>query len=261
MGKRILVIPDIHHHDAVLDVYELYKDKVDNVVLLGDFFDDFTIPKHDLTPYQEMYEQLLQLTSEKVAWVAGNHEMSYTWARPVSGNFSDSHPDYQEIRRMASKIYTLSTPATKIGNCIFSHAGIGETWVNTFYNKKNYPNLDVNDPDQLLKQMKDDFWFGKDKIEKFWNDDSPLWLRPDWNTSNQYKIFESCWQFVGHTPVEDITEDPEEKVTFLDTFSAIECIYDSDYNLIPFRYGSQTCIIVDSETCEILEKIQCHESR
>lgn len=258
MGKKILIIPDIHHHDAPLDIYTLYKDKVDNVVLLGDFFDDFEIPKFDIAPYQELYKQLLDLTDEKVAWVAGNHEMSYTWAREVSGNFDPRYPDYQEIRRMASKIYTLSTPAIKIDNCIFSHAGISNDWIKTFYGKRK--DLDIDNPDELIQAMKDDFWFGKSKIQIFWNDDSPLWLRPDWNAKNQYKIFKNCWQFVGHTPVDDIIVDEENKVVFLDTFSATSLLHDLDYNLIPATFGSQTCIIIDSETCEILEKIKCLES-
>lgn len=257
--SKILIIPDIHHHKQLLKIWDRYEKQVDYVVLLGDFFDDFEIDTYDMQAYTDMYEAIKKRMNKKVKICAGNHEISYTWNRPVTGN-NELYRD--AIKCFSSTLYTESAPIVKIDNCIFSHAGITNTWIEQFYNKANLSDLDV-----FFSKIKDDFWFSRNKIDIFWNDESPLWSRPnfkpfyqdepDMYSGNQYFKFENCWQFCGHTPTKEIIRDQDQRIVFLDVFSALHLQFDHKLKkYVPDEFGCQKTIIVDSETGNIIKEVK-----
>lgn len=259
--SKILIIPDIHHHKQLLKIWDKYEKQVDYVVCLGDFFDDFLIQENDMRAYTDMYEAItarFKKNKEKVKICAGNHELSYTWNQPVSGNTEILR---DAIKCLASTIYTESRPIIKIDNCIFSHAGITNEWLETYYSRADFSDLEA-----FIAKVRDDFWFGKNKRDIFWNDLSPLWARPNFNplayeesdmySGTQYKVFDNCWQFVGHTPTEEIIKDNDQQIMFLDVFSALSLSFDEKTSrYVPDKYGCQKALIIDSETCKILKEI------
>lgn len=174
--KKILVIPDMHHHKRLLKIWDKYCTKVTDIVLLGDFFDDFEVPKNSLEPYVELHKRLLKRRPNQTHWVHGNHELSYTWNRPVTGN-NELHRE--EIQNLTADFYTISNPIVVIDNCIFSHAGISKSWYNNckrwlqqdidnkVRNYKSYKKLDLTKPKDLAKYTKSDCWFGGNKISVY----------------------------------------------------------------------------------------------
>lgn len=69
-----------------------------------------------------------------------------------------------------------------------------------------------------------------------WNDESPLWLRPQYRHVNAFRK-EAYTQVVGHTPVETITE--EDGIISTDVFSTYR-----DGRQI----GESAMIVIDSQT-------------
>lgn len=262
--SKILIIPDIHHHERLFKIWDKYEKKVDKIVLLGDFFDDFEVDDYDMQAYVDVYESIMKRLTDKVSICIGNHEMSYVWNRPVTGN---SSLFFSAIREFAAKLYTGSYAVLKIDNCIFSHAGVEKDWFIRYYGKQNLSNLD-----QIMNKIKDDFWFGHDKIYQFWDaDGNPLWSRPKLDSeviedekkekpnmynAEQYMRFDNCWQFAGHTPMKNILRDSEQRIMFLDVFSALHQSYDHRLKRwMPDEFGCQKAIIVDSITCEVLKEV------
>ena len=125
---------------------------------------------------------------------------------------------------------SLKSPAQiniihRIDNVLFSHGGLTADflkWLNA--------DLLFADIDDVIAAVNDA------SHDHLWNDKSPLWLRPQYETREIFRA-DTYKQVVGHTPVEKIFE--KDGIISTDVFSTYR-----DGRQI----GESAMIVIDSET-------------
>lgn len=235
---RILVIPDIHLKTWIFDRAEaiLKADKADRAVCLMDMPDDWDM-EFQIELYRKIFDRAIDFakTYPDTLWCYGNHDVSYPWGRLETG-----YSPYAE-RMVMSKLEKLENSLQdssqiaimhRIGNVLFSHGGLTVD----FLRRLNEELLDA-DIDEVVAAV------NEASQNYLWNDESPLWLRPQNRTVNVFRN-DIYTQVVGHTPVENIFE--KDGIISTDVFST-------------YRDGTQigesAMIVIDSETGEF-EKIE-----
>ena len=235
---RILVIPDIHLKTWIFDRAEdiLKASKADQAVCLMDIPDDWDM-EFQTEMYKETFDRAIEFsrTYPDTLWCYGNHDVSYPWGRLETG-----YSPYAE-RTVMSKLEelknSLQDPSQiaimhRIDNVLFTHGGLTVEFLQLL----NEDLLDA-DIDEVVAAINDA------SQNHLWNDESPLWLRPQNRTVNVFRkdIYK---QVVGHTPVKKIFE--KDGIISTDVFST-------------YRDGTQigesAMIVIDSVTGEY-EKIK-----
>lgn len=214
MSKRI-VLGDTHGRNLWKSIIE--KEKPDQAIFIGDYFDSFEIDPAtqinnflDICAYKREYSNTILLI--------GNHDHHYF---PEIGNCGTS--GYQEnakymIRHAIAASRDLLQMAyqiddEKLGPILFTHAGVSSEWVEYTYGRweEEYANLAdlVND---MWKYKPDSFIFsGRDPTgnNKY---QTPIWIRPaSLMAANRNTFKNKVIQVVGHTRVKEI--DIEGKAT------------------------------------------------
>lgn len=228
---KILVIPDIHLKTWIFDRAEdiLKADKADRAVCLMDMPDDWNM-ELQIELYKKTFNRaiLFAKTYPDTLWCYGNHDVSYPWGRLESG-----YSPYAErtviskLEELENSLQDLSQIAIihRIDNVLFSHGGLSED----FLRRLNGDLLDA-DIDEVVAAINDA------SIDYLWNDESPLWLRPQCRDVNIFRN-DKYTQVVGHTPVEKIYE--KDGIISTDVFST-------------YRDGTQigesAMIVINSET-------------
>ena len=199
--SKVLVIPDTHLKPKMFDLADkiMQERGVDYAVQLGDNFDDFLC-------YDDQYRnhnvRMLRFAHDypKTVWLWGNHEISYILGRPVTGNTfvgEDYARSYQED--FNPKFIHLD------GKVLFSHAGVFQEFVdrNGLAGCKTVEELTakMNELDMVA----------------FWQDDSPIWARPQYERLTVPRVLEGYLQVVGHTPMREVMR--EGGVVTTDVFS------------------------------------------
>ncbi len=235
---KILVIPDIHLKTWIFDKAEniLRAGKADRAVCLMDMPDDWNMQfRVDL--YRAVFDRAISFAMDHpdTLWCYGNHDVSYPWGRLESGY--SPYAEKTVIAKLKELECSLKDPSQiaiihRIDNVLFSHGGLSVEFV-----KWLDFNLLYADIDDVLKAV------NEAPIDYLWNDESPLWLRPQ---DNDIEIFRSdtYTQVVGHTPVEKITK--QNGIISTDVFST----YPEGAQI-----GESAVIVIDSETGEY-EKIE-----
>lgn len=240
---RMLVIPDVHLRDWMFDdADKLLKDGVaDGAVFLGDIVDDWG-QETNIAQYKKTLDRALKFQKDypDTLWCKGNHDMAYLWSVPCSGTsrvlatqdaaISGLCDLYYDSTKDDDKPIDKKTAAFvhKVDNVLFSHAGISRIFAleNTETDKA------YNDVDFVLDMIN-----AMDE-NKLWNDDSPIWLRPQNHyagyTLDMYKP-RTFLQVVGHSPMKEITKEK----------SLISCDVFSTYRN-GFPYGNEEFCIVDT---------------
>ena len=211
---KILVIPDVHLKPWIFDkadeILQSNKD-IDTFVSLGDIADDWD-KRNNLNLYEETYDRLIDMVKKypKSIFCYGNHDISYIWQRHETG--------YSTAARniVVNKISELERIlgedrigfAKKIDNCIFSHAGLCQTFIDWYVPEKYKQSEDMT-----LRYINEGMY-----SSELWIDISPIWLRPQEQCINMYEA-EKYLQIVGHTPISEIIYDASENVLSVDTFS------------------------------------------
>ena len=228
---RVLVIPDIHLKTWIFDRAEaiLKAGKADRAVCLMDMPDDWNM-EFQIEKYRETFDRAIEFakTYPDTLWCYGNHDVSYPWGRLETG-----YSPYAE-RTVMSKLEELENSLQDssqiaimhwIDNVLFSHGGLTVDflrWLNE--------ELLGADIDEVVAAVNDA------SQNYLWNDESPLWLRPQNRTVNAFRN-DTYTQVVGHTPVEKIFE--KDGIISTDVFST-------------YRDGTQigesAMIVIDSET-------------
>ena len=105
----------------------------------------------------------------------------------------------------------------RIDEALFSHAGLTEHFVHRHFGKK------LQDFDLIFNGINQ---MGRTEL---WEDDSPLWSRPQYNKMQMYP--EDLFQVVGHTPVKEALH--QGNVLTLDNFSTYQhqCIRKRNHDL------------------------------
>ena len=228
---KVLVIPDVHLKPYMFeDASKLMRRGVaDKAVCLMDIADDWD-KESNLNLYEETYDKAIEFAKEfpETLWCYGNHDYSYLHLYRETG-FS-----YMAIDTVQRKLAELqkALPDEKqlaiihrIDKVLFMHGGLTRKFV-----YENVPIKDEDDIDDVIERI------NQLPHYKLWDDDSPLWARPQESNIEMYMPGQYT-QVVGHTPVRDIQENG----------SFISCDIFSTYRN---GYPIGTCVypIVDTET-------------
>ena len=235
---RILVIPDIHLKTWIFDRAEaiMKSGKADRAVCLMDMPDDWGM-EFQLDRYNAIFDRAISFASDHpdTLWCYGNHDVSYPWGKLETGY--SPYAESTVISKLDELEHSLNDPSQmaimhRVDNVLFSHGGLTTEYIKWFDMKL----LDA-DIDTVVKAV------NEAPVDYLWNDESPLWLRPQNKIREAFKS-ELYKQVVGHTPVKKIFE--RDGIISTDVFSTY-----SDGTQI----GESAMIVIDSET-GLFEKIK-----
>ena len=208
----------------------------DRVVCLMDMPDDWNMEFRTYR-YEEIFDRAIAFAASfpDTLWCYGNHDVSYPWGRLETG-----YSPYAE-RTVMKKLEELknSLPDSsqinmihRVDKVLFSHGGLSAEFVKWL--NMDLMDADIDDVIAAVNEASQDY---------LWNDESPLWLRPQYKTREIFRA-DTYRQVVGHTPVEKIFE--KDGIISTDVFST-------------YRDGTQigesAMIVIDSKTGEY-EKIE-----
>lgn len=194
------IFGDIHGHYK--SFFELYsKEEPDEVILLGDYLDSFSITPEDCV---NCLNKILELKrdhekhSGKFIVLLGNHELHYL----IPGEYYSGYK--HETQGLVHKVLSESVlngviqPIYFEDNTIYSHAGITNTWIAD----NDIKSLDdINKIESILDLNKFKFvgynMYG-DSVES-----GPMWVRPRSLEADHYKDYT---QIVGHTPMKQLSQ-------------------------------------------------------
>lgn len=201
---KIIAIGDTHGRSFWKLIKE--KEEWDKFIFIGDYFDSFDIkPEEQIANFREI-AKFKEDNPEKVVLLIGNHDEHYF---PFMGNSGTSGynagaaPNYGHL---LSTYKDLLQMAHSEGDVLFTHAGVGETWL-----KENHlggeEKWEVPNNATEVAEFVNDVWKYKPLSFKFngWdptgNDmcQTPIWIRPLSLTKDSRKLRESVIQVVGHT--------------------------------------------------------------
>jgi hypothetical protein len=195
---KVLVIPDVHlkpdmfrRAGEILDSHQ-----AEMSVCLMDLADDWN-SQTSLALYEETYDAAIAFANEypDTLWCWGNHDICYDWNQRESG-YSPQAADLVREKllelEMAMKRPGQLTFIHRIDNVLFMHGGLSERFVKAYVDDAENKTMDeiIDDINHMT-------------VYELWNDDSPLWLRPQSGKIPLYRIDEFM-QVVGHTPVKQI---------------------------------------------------------
>ena len=230
---RVLVIPDVHLKPWMFDrAAELMRsERPDKAVCLMDIPDDWN-QEFNLDLYQKTFKSALEFQKAfpETLWCYGNHDRCYVWDYRESGHSPMAAQTVNEgLRKLQEALPEIDqmTYIHRIDNVLFLHGGLSDSFV-TF----NTPKKDYNDVDAVIRYING---LGPRVL---WDDESPLWLRPQYNGDRMYKP-RKLLQVVGHTPVKQIQKDG----------SVITCDVFSTYR-DGTPIGTQEYLLIDTETWE-----------
>lgn len=234
--SRILVIPDVHLKTKIFDRADaiLKYGQADKAIQMGDMVDDWG-EEFNIALYSRTLERAIKFQEDhpNTIWVVGNHDFGYwhpSWGKRETGHSYYAEGDVrtllEELERKGGKQHRMYIE----GGCIFTHAGLTCTWVARRKKSLGMSAKTILDTDGMYDLV------NTAALEEMWEEDSPIWARPQLNTSTP---FPAKLQVTGHTPVE--RTDVYNEVLSTDSFSTYR-------NGAP--YGDQKFAIVDTVTGE-----------
>jgi len=203
---KALVVPDVHLKPWMFTEATkiLERSDCDVVVLLGDLVDDFN-QQYNVQLYNETFDAVEKLARQfEVYWCYGNHDVSYLWKCLESG-YSKAAEDTVRERSLQLRRLLPSDHqgfVLRLGEVVFSHAGLTESFVRKYFDPSNFS---LDDAIDSINSM---------SVSELWNDDSPIWARPQYGRGSWYP---GLLQVVGHSPLPKATQFGS--VLSLDTFS------------------------------------------
>ena len=208
---RILVIPDIHLKTWLFDRAEtiMKAGKADRAVCLMDMPDDWGM-EFQIECYKEIFDRAIAFAADypDTLWCYGNHDLSYPWGRLETGY--SPYAESTVLSKLEELEQTLKDPSQiaiihRIDNVIFSHGGLTAEFIKWL--DKDLLDADIDSVIAAVNEA---------RIDYLWNDESPLWLRPQNKIREAFRS-EIYKQVVGHTPVEKIFE--KDGIISTDVFS------------------------------------------
>ena len=195
---KVLVIPDVHLKPWMFDrASDLMKtEKADQAVCLMDIPDDWN-QELNLDLYMQTYDRAVGFAQEypDTLWCYGNHDLCYPWNQRESGY---SKFAVQTVCMGLNRLKEAVRDVNQIGfiqridNVLFCHGGLLDEFV-----KMHVPAKYYHDVDKVVETING---LG---CSEMWQDDSPIWYRPQYYTAKLYKP-RKLLQVVGHTPVRSI---------------------------------------------------------
>ena len=210
---KVAVIGDIHGTTKFLDCYKNIQENdadVDKIIVLGDWFDPYV--DIDLDTMIERYNEFVKIwkSDDRIISILGNHDIAgYILHNERTSRTLRFGKFKQKLTDVIEPNLSESYLTYKIGDYIFSHAGVSQKWLDDInYTDSNY----VNDIMNCKKGWTEDELYDICTFYQFdWSncgDDehqSCVWIRPK---SLYNSAIDGYHQVVGHTRLEDITKLP-----------------------------------------------------
>jgi len=220
---KTVVIADVHGRDMWKQIVAQEND-ADRFVFLGDYFDSFDISGvEQMHNFKEIVE-LKETSNKEVIMLIGNHDYHYF---PEIGDSSTS--GYQtrlapSIKQLVDESRQHLQVAYRMGQFVFSHAGISSEWLDDFIPSWTL-NTMVDQINDTFKYTPTNLCYRSYKITDidngivigsggFGNEtyQGPMWIRPKaLMDANKKTLRKKIIQVVGHTYQNEI--DKEGKAT------------------------------------------------
>ncbi len=199
---KSLCIGDIHDRIDLLEfILKQYEHKVDEIIILGDFFDSFEGKIKDAIKTANYLKKILD--NNKINILYGNHDLHYMFPKNIyirgSGYSRNKANEINKILKLEDwkkfKVYYISQ------NFLFSHAGFHRGMFNPLYNLTGKMFLNIHDSFYDLYGNIGNGIFSAGKARGGQYEKGGItWL--DW--SEEFESIEGINQVVGHTPGEII---------------------------------------------------------
>lgn len=201
---KVCVIGDVHGTTKFLDCYEKIKSQDNDcqkIIVCGDWFDPYEpISIDKMTERFHQFKEYLH-TDDRIINLLGNHDLESYIICGETNRTARSWRNHQTISREITSIIPDSYLIYKIGNWLFSHAGVSQAWLDRMSkyssellsNKKGWS---VSDLDTLC------CWYYGD-YSKYGNCiyQGCTWIRPDALIKS---LPDKYNQVVGHSQVYEI---------------------------------------------------------
>lgn len=209
---KVAIIGDIHGTTKFLECYKNIQENdsdVEKIIVLGDWFDPYI--DIDLDTMIERYNEFVKIwkSDDRIISILGNHDIAgYIIVNDSTNRTMRYGKGRQRITDVIEQNLSESYLTYKIGDYIFSHAGVSRDWLNDIdiYDGCNY----VNDIMNCKKGWTEDeltdictfypYDFSESGIDKH---QSCVWIRPQALYSC---AIENYNQVVAHTRIKEITK-------------------------------------------------------
>lgn len=207
---KVAVIGDIHGTTKFLECYKNIQEidsDVDKIIVLGDWFDPYV--DIDLEVMIERYNEFVKIwkSDDRIISILGNHDIA---GYIINDNTNRTYKGVsrQKIENVIKTNLSESYLTYKIGDYMFSHAGVSQEWLNDIlqYSSCNY----VDDIMNCKKgwneyELSDICTFYPFDFGGYGNNihQSCVWIRPQ---SLYNCAIDGYHQVVAHTRVEEITK-------------------------------------------------------
>lgn len=226
--RKIIAIGDIHGRSFWKLIVNKLEPEFDRIIFIGDYFDSFDIKTDDqVNNFLDIIEYK-RANMDKVVLLIGNHDHHYFPDIGNTGTSGYQHGGHLLIQHVLEQNRHLLKMAHSEGNVLFTHAGVGEKWLENAA-------IDIPDagevPDYEAETVADHvnaIWEYKPKYfifngREYSGDDmgqTPIWIRPRSLMRDSQDMKKNIIQVVGHTGMKKI--DIEGKATggryyFIDT--------------------------------------------
>lgn len=204
MIKRVIIGDPHGRWNSFKKIYD--KEQPEEVIVLGDYFDSFTIDAYE---QKDNYENIVNLRKEHLNnygrgfyMLIGNHDMHYI--DEVFGRCSGWNPltaslaGYPLCRDLDKEILQICF-IDEINKTIYSHAGVSMPWFNDWIKSKSLSDINTIE----FKAFQFTYKNGGDYYgSSVYN--SPLWIRPEGLRDHEYTEWNGndgiVWsQVFGHT--------------------------------------------------------------
>lgn len=209
---KVAVIGDIHGTTKFIDCYNNIQKNdtdVDKIIVLGDWFDPYI--EVDLDTMIERYDEFIKIwkNDDRIISILGNHDIAgYIIQNDCTNRTIRFGKSRQRITDVIEQNLSESYLTYKVGDYMFSHAGVSKEWLNDIsqYSYCNY----VDDIMNCKKGWKEDelsdicvfdpfdfSGYGENAHQ------SCVWIRPQ---ALYDCAIDGYNQVVAHTRVEEITK-------------------------------------------------------
>lgn len=206
---KVCVIGDVHGTTKFIDCYmNILKNDNDceKIIVLGDHFDPYENISVD--EMIEKYQEFIDICNkdERVISILGNHDLAtYVIYNDSTNRTERSFAAQELISREITKNLPNSYLCYRIGDYLFSHAGVSQVWLddiskyNVGYEKmifQNYKGWTKNELSDIVAFYYNDWsCYGNNPHQ------GCTWIRPE---QLDHCAVEGYNQVVGHTQVENI---------------------------------------------------------
>ena len=209
---KVAVIGDIHGSTKFLECYKNIQEKdpdVDKIIVLGDWFDPYD--RIDLETMIERYNEFVKIwkSDDRIISILGNHDIA---GYIIQNDCTNRTIKFGEARRLIIDAIEPNLSESyltyKVGDYIFSHAGVSQDWLNDIaqYEDCNYVDDIINcKKGWTAKELSDICTFYPYDLSDCGGDvhQSCVWIRP-------YTLYECAIdgynQVVAHSRVKEITK-------------------------------------------------------